>query len=102
MKRLTISLPDDLAAALQQESERRNVPGSSIVREAVRREVGYWTSDDFAGIIGIADSGGIGPFAEDLDALLESSWVTHVEDDRDPRSTSDRDTVDDTAGQRTP
>jgi predicted transcriptional regulator len=35
MKRTTISLPDDLASALEREARRRRVPVSQIAREAL-------------------------------------------------------------------
>jgi predicted transcriptional regulator len=35
MKRTTISLPDDLSAALEREARRRRVPVSAIAREAI-------------------------------------------------------------------
>jgi site-specific recombinase XerC len=35
MKRTTISLPDDLAAALEREARRRRIPVSQIAREAL-------------------------------------------------------------------
>jgi predicted transcriptional regulator len=35
MKRTTISLPDDLAAAMDREARRRRVPVSQVAREAL-------------------------------------------------------------------
>ncbi|MGH2512819.1 MAG: ribbon-helix-helix protein, CopG family [Candidatus Limnocylindrales bacterium] len=40
MKRTTISLPDDLAAALEREAARRRVPVSRIAREAIEERLG--------------------------------------------------------------
>lgn len=84
MKLLTISLPDDLAAALDAESGRRNVSSASIVQDAIRREVRFWSSDDLAGLIGIFDSGGVGPFANDVDDYLAAHWAEDIANDRDP------------------
>jgi predicted transcriptional regulator len=85
MKRLTISLPDDLAEALHEESERRNVPESTIVEEALSRYVGPRTKNsDMSALIGFVNSGGVGPFARELDSFLEQSWLDHTENDRDP------------------
>ena len=40
MKRTTISLPDDLAAALEREAARRRVPVSQVAREALEIRLG--------------------------------------------------------------
>jgi predicted transcriptional regulator len=41
MKRTTISLPDDLAAALEREASRRRVPVSQVAREAIEARLGW-------------------------------------------------------------
>lgn len=41
MKRTTISLPDDLAAALEREARRRRVPVSQVAREAIEARLGW-------------------------------------------------------------
>lgn len=41
MKRTTISLPDDLAAALEREALRRRVPVSQVAREAIEARLGW-------------------------------------------------------------
>jgi predicted transcriptional regulator len=40
MKRTTISLPDDLAAALEREARRRRVSVSHVAREALAERLG--------------------------------------------------------------
>ena len=40
MKRTTISLPDDLAAALERETRRRHTSASAVAREALSRYLG--------------------------------------------------------------
>jgi len=40
MKRTTVSLPDDLAGALEREARRRNVSASAIPREALTSHPG--------------------------------------------------------------
>jgi hypothetical protein len=40
MKRTTVSLPDDLAAALAREARRRDRSASDITREALERHLG--------------------------------------------------------------
>lgn len=44
MKRTTISLPDDLALALERETRRRRTSASAVAREALKRYLGL--SDD--------------------------------------------------------
>jgi Ribbon-helix-helix protein, copG family len=41
MKRTTISLPDDVAAALEREARRRRVPVSQVAREAIEARLGW-------------------------------------------------------------
>ena len=40
MKRTTISLPDDLAAAVEREARRRRMPVSGVVREVLEGRFG--------------------------------------------------------------
>jgi len=89
MKRTTISLPDDLAAALVREARRRRVPVSQLAREAIEARLGW----DEAGprkipFIGIAGSGeGPSDLAANLDEYLEEHWADDIHRDalnRDP------------------
>lgn len=59
MKRTTISLPDDVAAALEREARLRRVPVSQVAREAIEVRLG-WDRESPREIpfIGIGDSGG--------------------------------------------
>ena len=59
MRRTTISLPDDLAAALEREARRRRVPVSQVAREAIETRLGLSEEGprDIP-FIGIGDSGG--------------------------------------------
>ena len=59
MKRTTISLPDDLAAALGREAARRRVPVSQIAREAIEARLGWVEGDREIPLIGMFDSGGM-------------------------------------------
>ena len=58
MRRTTISLPDDLAAALEREAKRRRVPVSQVAREAIEARLG-WADEGPREIpfAGIGDSG---------------------------------------------
>jgi predicted transcriptional regulator len=53
MQRITISLPDNVAAALEREARRRKQPVSQIAREAIeaRLKIGQKRVISFAGII---------------------------------------------------
>jgi hypothetical protein len=79
MKRTTITLPDDLAALLEHERRRRDVPATTIVREALAE---YLTGGRAArggrrfAFIGIGRSGqkrrpGI---AESMEEVLNREW----------------------------
>ncbi len=83
MRRTTISLPDDLAAALEREASRRRVPVSQVAREAIEARLGW---DDEAPrdlpFIGIGESeGGPTNFAEHLDEYLAEPWAKDIIDD---------------------
>lgn len=76
MRRTTISLPDELAAALQREARRRSMPASAIARDALTAYLGIGGPDDhrelpFAalGRSGHADT------AREMEALLEHEWT---------------------------
>ena len=82
MKRTTISLPDDVAAALAREARRRRVPVSQVAREAIESKlqldegspldwplVGLWESQDSEWS------------AADLEEFLEKHWVDDIERD---------------------
>lgn len=75
MKRTTISLPDDLAAALEREAARRRVPVSRIAREAIEARLG-WTADGPRDLpfIGLGRSGYTNT-SEDIEELLKVEWT---------------------------
>ncbi len=87
MKRTTISLPDDLAAALEREAARRRVPVSQFVREALEDHLGLSGEGEHdLPFIGIFD-GELGPTAsEDLEKDLADNWADDIERDALPRS----------------
>ena len=72
MKRTTISLPEDLAAALGREARRRRVPVSQIAREAIEARLGGQEEGPreipFAAI---GASEGPGDVAENFDEYLK-------------------------------
>lgn len=76
VRRITITLPDELAAALQREARRRALPASTIVRDALTAYLWPGNTDDqralpFAalGRSGHADT------ARAMDDLLEHEWA---------------------------
>jgi hypothetical protein len=77
MRRTTISLPDELADALEREARRRSLPASEIAREALSRYLGIGRADEqrdlpFAAI----GRSGEKTTARDMEELLEREWDT--------------------------
>lgn len=88
MRRTTISLPDDLAAALEREARRRRVPVSRVAREAIEARLG-WDAEGPRNLpfIGIAESTDSKWTAADLDEFLAETWADEIYRDafnRDP------------------
>ncbi len=81
MKRTTLSLTDELSAALDREAHRRRSSRSEIAREALRRHLGLDTDRKreipFAAI-GRSPSGR--PAAE-LEEALAGEWADRIEED---------------------
>jgi predicted transcriptional regulator len=82
MRRTTISLPDDLAAALEREAARRRVPVSQVAREAIEARLGL--SDEgprevsFIGFVRGAQPTNAG---QDLEEFLADHWADDIEAD---------------------
>ena len=81
MRRTTISLSDDLGAALDREAHRRRSSRSEIAREALRRHLGLEQDRKreipFAAI---GRSAGGRPAAE-LEEALAEEWADRIEED---------------------
>jgi Arc/MetJ-type ribon-helix-helix transcriptional regulator len=79
MKRTTVMLPDELAALLEYERRRRDVPASEIVREALAE---YLTNDRREpgkprfSFIGVGRSTGpeAGKLSENVEEILRREW----------------------------
>jgi hypothetical protein len=75
MRRITISLPDGVAAALAREARRRGVPVSQVAREAIvaRLRLGGAAPRDipFAAL----GRSGHHSTARDLDDILAAEWA---------------------------
>jgi predicted transcriptional regulator len=82
MKRTTISLPADLAAALEREAARRRVPVSQVAREAIEARLGLDSDEPrvlpFAAV-GASGESGIADHDEDF---LREHWADAILGDR--------------------
>jgi predicted transcriptional regulator len=76
MKRTTITLPDDLAAALERETRRRHTSASAVAREALSRYLGLSENGE-PRTLPFANLGRSGHHdtAERIEELLEQEWV---------------------------
>lgn len=73
MKRTTISLPDELAAAVEREARRRRVPVSQIAREALEARLGRSSGKRQLAFAGLGRSGHR-TTARDAEELLAAEW----------------------------
>jgi predicted transcriptional regulator len=75
MKRITVSLPDDVAAALEREARRRRVPVSQVAREAFAAHLGL--AGDKPRKLPFAALGASGRHttARDLENVLAAEWT---------------------------
>ena len=88
MKRTTISLPDDLASALEREARRRRVPVSQVAREAIEARLGWDTQEPreipFAGIFS-SDEGNLSEYVDSDEFKKEyADWIYADAFGRDP------------------
>ena len=75
MQRTTISLPDDLAAALKREARRRRVAVSQIAREALEAKLGRVQGGKR--VIPFASLGNSGhtSTARDMEEIMRAEWT---------------------------
>lgn len=74
MKRTTLSLPDDLAAALGREAARRHVSVSQVAREAIEARLGRGSAARDIPFAGLGRSGQTST-ARDMDEILAAEWM---------------------------
>jgi Arc/MetJ-type ribon-helix-helix transcriptional regulator len=74
MKRTTISLPDDLAAALEREAHRRRLSVSSVVREALTTQLGLATDEPRQLPFVALGRSGQRNTARDFEEILDAEW----------------------------
>jgi metal-responsive CopG/Arc/MetJ family transcriptional regulator len=85
MRRTTISLPDELAAALEREARRLRLPVSRVARDALEAYLGLAAEGERdLPFIGIAASIEPGTHAADLEGYLERHWPDDIEADAVP------------------
>jgi Arc/MetJ-type ribon-helix-helix transcriptional regulator len=74
MKRTTVSLPDDLAQALNREARRRRASASEVTRTALAQHLGL--AQDNPRELAFADLGHSGhqTTARDMEQLLQQEW----------------------------
>jgi metal-responsive CopG/Arc/MetJ family transcriptional regulator len=83
MKRTTISLPDDVAAALEREARRRRVPVSQVAREAIEGRLGLSNEGvRSVSFIGIVHSVEPSTASEDIEGFLAEHWANDIARDR--------------------
>jgi Arc/MetJ-type ribon-helix-helix transcriptional regulator len=78
MKRITISLPEDLVSALEREARREHQSVSEIARQAIEARLRPWPIVDGKRVIpfaGIGRSKGDGNIARDMEELMARDWT---------------------------
>jgi len=81
MKRTTISLPDDVAAALQREASRRRSSVSEIVRLALATHLKQ-PHERVLPFESLGDSGFRHNTARDMEEILAREWGDAIDRDR--------------------
>jgi predicted transcriptional regulator len=74
MKRTTISLPDEIASALQREARRRDVSISEVTRQALLAYLGLAASTPRALPFAALGRSGHRHTARDLEEVLAAEW----------------------------
>jgi predicted transcriptional regulator len=76
MRRTTISLPDELADALEREARRRSLPASAIARDALSDYLGFGRAGDERDLpFAALGRSGHETTARDMEDLLEQEWA---------------------------
>jgi predicted transcriptional regulator len=73
MKRTTISLPDELATALQREARRRRVSVSEVARQALSEHLGLDGRKRHLPFVALGRSG-YSDTAERMEEILAEEW----------------------------
>ena len=76
MRRTTISLPDELATALEREARCRSMPASAIARAALTAYLGIGGPDDLRELpFAALGRSGHSDTAHAMEQLLEQEWT---------------------------
>jgi Arc/MetJ-type ribon-helix-helix transcriptional regulator len=74
MQRTTISLPDDLAAALRREARRRHASASEVAREALMGYLGMKPDEPRKLPFAALGRSGGGTIAANIEELIAEEW----------------------------
>jgi predicted transcriptional regulator len=74
MQRTTISLPDNVAAALNREARRRRIPVSQVAREAIEARLGLQTGATRKLPFAALGRSGHRTTARDAEEILAREW----------------------------
>jgi hypothetical protein len=74
MKRTTLSLPDDLAQALEREARRRSTSASAIARDALAKHLHLVPGDARPVPFAALGHSGHTTTGRDMEQLLEREW----------------------------
>jgi Arc/MetJ-type ribon-helix-helix transcriptional regulator len=75
MKRTTITLPDELAGALEREAHRRRLSVSEVTREALTAHLGLSTDGPRRIPFAALGASGHRTTARDLEEILATEWT---------------------------
>jgi Arc/MetJ-type ribon-helix-helix transcriptional regulator len=77
MRRTTITLPDDMARAVDREARRRRTSVSQVVREALASHLRLAGEGDGSRAVPFAALGhsGHGSTARDFEEILDAEWI---------------------------
>jgi Arc/MetJ-type ribon-helix-helix transcriptional regulator len=75
MKRTTVTLPDELAGALEREARRRRVSVSQVTREALTAHFGLAGEKPRALPVATLGASGHRTTARDLEEILAAEWA---------------------------
>jgi metal-responsive CopG/Arc/MetJ family transcriptional regulator len=75
MRRTTISLPEDLADAVDRAARRRHVSVSELTRRALAEHVGFAQGERRPVPFANLGSSGYTTTAEDIEEILAKEWV---------------------------
>lgn len=79
MRRTTISLPDELADALDREARRRSIPVSAVARDALAQHLGFGSAGDRRSVpFAAVGRSGQQTTARDMEQLIDREWDTRA------------------------